>query len=179
MCLQAETNSHTISMPLNKLRTAENFLLICLRLWSQQNTFKPVLSSPDWRRGFNSVGLQEVDQQSFDQLLSTLFFASNPSPSIRYFACPEANEDELWFLECTALAQREDWTGLVVAFCRRLPDSCHQKLISLFQHLSQALTGVGLRLLFSDTTEASGQIQSYRLLARQQLEYSVISGKLH
>lgn len=175
MGLQTETKTHTTSIPLNELRTAENFLLICLRLWSQQNTLNPPVPALDWRNGFNAVGLQETDQQRFDKMLSTMLATRQVTFNIKYYACPVANEDELWFLECVALAQQGDWPGLAGALCDRLSDQCQPRLIPMFHDFGQAMAEVGLRLLFSNTNKTS----DYRLRVRQQPVFSVIPGKLH
>ena len=143
-------------LPLKTLQTAENFLLLSLRLWAHQYVFSAAASVPDWRSGFEAAGLAGV-MQDFDALLGIALSTGRPGPTFRYFACPAANEDECWFLRCATLAQHAQWSALDEALGSRLPVSSRRAVVSRLHQLGKAMRDAGLRLSFFDTVMSGHQ----------------------
>lgn len=144
MCDPNHSDFHPAGKPLNQLGSAENFLIICLRLWWSR-TFTPSQDAiPNWRGGFDAIGLNQEAGLNFDALLTVISTVCRPSLEVRYYSCATTSEDEYWFLTCAALAQRGHWQTLENILEQRTPNDSAQVLMSLLQQFSQAMIGSGL-----------------------------------
>ena len=146
-------------VPLRKLDAAENFLIICIRLWAVENFAEPPHKLPCWRGGFEAAGLRS-SRLGFDALMSLLFTSARPSLQIRYYTCPQTSEDERWLLNCATLAQQEKWMLLDSALGQRLQNASRKRLIPMLLNLSKDMLNVGMKLSFLQQQNATAKTVS-------------------
>ena len=140
--------------PLRKLPVPENFFVICFRLWAHQQPGQTMSQAPDWRRGFNAVGMENGAMTAFENLMTHLFASCQPTLDTRYFACPTLSMDELWLLQCVELAQTEQWQNLHELISRRIGAVSEPLcVIPLLNRVAKTMAFVGLHLsTFNKTT---------------------------
>lgn len=147
MSLHSNLKPEPIGKALRELRSTDNFFVICVRLWAQENVYgDSALRAPDWRSGFRALGLNAATQQRFDRILDDIFQHSQPSIRVNYYTCSIASRDEHWLLGCLTLAQRAQEFALMNTLRQRLPEERLNTNAQGLKALGQAMAKAGLLL---------------------------------
>ena len=175
MSLHSNFPTQSLGVPLRELQATDNFLVICIRLWAQENAYGAAAGTgPDWRGGFKAVGLNTSAQQCFNALLGVIFSTGKPTPSVNYYACPIAGYDEHWLLACVTFAQSESWNSLEYALRERLT-ACNRRLaLPLIRCFSATMLKADLHLSRSNTA-----FHDSRDDIRRSVSLHYVSQKLH
>ena len=106
MSIDRPVSVYAANEPLQRLGTAELFVVSSLRLWVLPHR-DPTGIHPDWRRGFVAAGIEETGAPDFDRLFTTIATAARRSLDVRCLRCARLGADEGLLLQLLSLLQRD------------------------------------------------------------------------
>lgn len=143
------TAADLASARVDRLRTAELFVLAAGRLWVSEYLLPGEASGgrrPCWRSGFVAADLDEAAAGAFDQLFQAFAAGATRQIEFRCPNCPLLSPDELRFMEALALLQRDGRDPADAILADWLAPAARRVALNAAHAVAGALAGAGLIL---------------------------------
>jgi hypothetical protein len=132
------TDAHLI-----KLRTAELFVVVSVRLWAAPYR-DPTGDHPAWQSGFASAGIGGDGVVGFDTLFRIVVAAHRRTLDVRSLRCGRLGRDEVLLLQLVGLLQREMIDDALAMLSEWLPPAAIHMALLPAQRFAAGLAEAGL-----------------------------------
>lgn len=133
------------NLPIERLRTAEHFLLYAARLWVAR-FIDPTGVWPDLRQGFAAADMENDGWPAFDALFAALAAGARRTLDIRCLKCRGLTGDEGRLLQAVSLAQNGRLDDAAAIMSDWLPPAAARIGMVPLTRLAQAMTAAGLTI---------------------------------
>lgn len=129
--------------PLAELQTAEQFVVVTLRLWALSHR-DPGGRHPDWRAGFAAADIDDAGCDAFDALFKVVTETAFRSLDVRCPRCVHLGDDEGRLLRLLSLLQRGRRSEAAAILSQWVPSAANRMALVAAQGFAVALLDGGL-----------------------------------
>lgn len=137
--------AYTPQTVLGELRTAELFVVSCLRLWAH-TYYGCKCGYPNWRKGLEHAGISAAGAEGFDTLWRIVATTALQGLDVRHIRCAHLGEDEGRFLYLLSLLQNGRALEAEVVLSGWCPPTAVRLALTPAVAFATALSARGLQL---------------------------------